>query len=111
MAGMDTDHSEGQHQHRAAQLGQHRPVLTTGRPVVVLLGDAGHAVTPNLGQGCNSSLEDVGIFHTVILASSLPGYCVLPALIKAHVCHLRFAGVLWPPYQDICCGRPKRHPE
>ena len=34
-------------------------------PSVVLLGDAGHAVTPNLGQGCNSSLEDVGIFHKV----------------------------------------------
>ena len=41
-------------------------------PSVVLLGDAGHAVTPNLGQGCNSSLEDVGIFHKVIIALRRP---------------------------------------
>ena len=40
-------------------------------PSVLLIGDAGHAVTPNLGQGCNSALEDVGVFHKV--TTSRPG--------------------------------------
>lgn len=26
---------------------------------VALVGDAGHGVTPNMGQGCNSALETV----------------------------------------------------
>ena len=31
-------------------------------PAVLLVGDAGHGVTPSLGQGCNAALESVGIF-------------------------------------------------
>ena len=34
-------------------------------PAVLLLGDAGHGVTPFLGQGCNAALESVGIFDQV----------------------------------------------
>ena len=34
-------------------------------PAVVLIGDAGHGVTPSLGQGCNAALESVGIFDKV----------------------------------------------
>ncbi|MBD2338558.1 FAD-dependent monooxygenase [Calothrix sp. FACHB-156] len=33
---------------------------------VVLIGDAAHAVTPALGQGCNSALEDVVVFDNLL---------------------------------------------
>jgi kynurenine 3-monooxygenase len=33
---------------------------------VLFLGDAAHAVSPALGQGCNSALEDVAIFSQII---------------------------------------------
>lgn len=33
---------------------------------VLLIGDAAHAVSPSIGQGCNSSLEDVLIFGQLL---------------------------------------------
>jgi kynurenine 3-monooxygenase len=33
---------------------------------VLILGDAAHAVSPSLGQGCNSALEDVAILNQII---------------------------------------------
>ena len=33
---------------------------------VLILGDAAHAVSPSLGQGCNSALEDVAILNGII---------------------------------------------
>ncbi|MBD2169370.1 FAD-dependent monooxygenase [Calothrix membranacea FACHB-236] len=33
---------------------------------VMLIGDAAHAVTPALGQGCNSALEDVFVFDNLL---------------------------------------------
>jgi len=30
-------------------------------PCVVLVGDAGHAITATLGQGCNAALESVAL--------------------------------------------------
>jgi 2-polyprenyl-6-methoxyphenol hydroxylase-like FAD-dependent oxidoreductase len=37
---------------------------------VALVGDAGHGVTPNLGQGCNAALETVAILDKVSSALS-----------------------------------------
>ena len=36
------------------------------RDSVLILGDAAHAVSPSLGQGCNSALEDVAILKEII---------------------------------------------
>lgn len=33
---------------------------------VLILGDAAHAVSPSIGQGCNSALEDVEIFNNLL---------------------------------------------
>jgi len=33
---------------------------------ILLIGDAAHAVSPSLGQGCNASLEDVLIFDNLL---------------------------------------------
>jgi kynurenine 3-monooxygenase len=33
---------------------------------VLILGDAAHATSPSLGQGCNAALEDVTIFDTLL---------------------------------------------
>ncbi len=33
---------------------------------VLLLGDAAHAVSPSIGQGCNASLQDVAIFNRLL---------------------------------------------
>ena len=33
---------------------------------VLIIGDAAHAVSPSLGQGCNSALEDVAILNRII---------------------------------------------
>ena len=47
---------------------------------VVLVGDAAHAVSPSIGQGCNSSLQDALIFNQVLnehhhdWAQALPAY-------------------------------------
>jgi 2-polyprenyl-6-methoxyphenol hydroxylase-like FAD-dependent oxidoreductase len=30
---------------------------------VALVGDAGHGVTPSMGQGCNAALETVRLLH------------------------------------------------
>lgn len=47
---------------------------------VILLGDAVHCFPPDIGQGVNSALEDVSLFHEVLaetqdnLAQALPRY-------------------------------------
>lgn len=50
---------------------------------VLLIGDAAHAVSPSIGQGCNSTLEDVRIFNEILdknaddLKKSLQEYSLL----------------------------------
>ena len=38
-------------------------------PGVVLIGDAGHAVTPTTGNGMNSALDDAWILSRILSAS------------------------------------------
>lgn len=38
-------------------------------PRLVLLGDAAHAVTSSLGQGCSTALESVRVFNAALDAS------------------------------------------
>lgn len=41
------------------------PVYSTGRGRVLLIGDAAHAMTPNLGQGAAMAIEDAGALALV----------------------------------------------
>lgn len=54
-----------------------QPHLSFGQGRVVLLGDAAHAVTPNMGQGAGMAIEDAGAL-AVAVASGVP----LPALAQ-----------------------------
>ena len=49
-------------------------------PSTVLLGDAGHSVTPALGQGCAAALEDCVVFAQVTFDTLLASWC-LPFLV------------------------------
>ena len=45
-------------------------------PSTVLLGDAAHGVTPQMGQGCNSALESAAIFCQVNVHNLPPSVSV-----------------------------------
>lgn len=49
-----------------------RPLATFTRGRTVLLGDAAHAMTPNLGQGANQGLEDAATLCTLLQESADP---------------------------------------
>ena len=53
---------------------------------MALVGDAGHGVTPNLGQGCNAALETVAILDKV--------ESVLPSCIRSFVTSAEQAGLV-----------------
>jgi 2-polyprenyl-6-methoxyphenol hydroxylase-like FAD-dependent oxidoreductase len=53
---------------------------------VALVGDAGHGVTPNLGQGCNAALETAAILGRVGSAA-LPNKWMLPLLTPIFAGH------------------------
>ncbi|MFD9564208.1 FAD-dependent monooxygenase [Streptomyces sp. NPDC059994] len=56
--------------------------FVTGR--AALLGDAAHAMTPNLGQGANQALEDA-----VTLAALLDAYPDVESALSAYDRHRR----------------------
>ncbi|WP_443059677.1 FAD-dependent monooxygenase [Streptomyces sp. NBC_00443] len=53
---LDATHPDTFLHHDVHELATPPPAFTPGR--VVLLGDAAHAMTPNLGQGARQALED-----------------------------------------------------
>ncbi len=56
---------------------------------LVLLGDAAHAMSPQLGQGCNLALVDAAVFCDVLArASTLPG--ALQTYTRTRRAHLRY---------------------
>ena len=57
------------------------PVWGSGR--VVLIGDAAHAMTPNLGQGAAAAIQDA-IHLPAVLSSSSPA-CAMESLRHAHI--------------------------
>jgi 2-polyprenyl-6-methoxyphenol hydroxylase-like FAD-dependent oxidoreductase len=58
---------------------EHRPLGEWGRGRVTLLGDAAHAMTPNLGQGACQAAEDA-----VVLAACLRAASEAPAALRAY---------------------------
>lgn len=48
-----------------------RPLSAYGRGRCLLLGDAAHAMTPNLGQGGNQALEDAAVLARLLRSLSL----------------------------------------
>jgi kynurenine 3-monooxygenase len=52
---------------------------------VVLLGDAAHAVSPSIGQGCNASLEDVLFLGQLLDQYQDHWNTVLPAFSQQRV--------------------------
>ena len=55
------------------------PVTTWGRGRLTLLGDAAHAMTPNLGQGACQAIEDA-----LVLGTSLAGESDVPAALRRY---------------------------
>lgn len=52
---------------------------------ILLLGDAAHAVSPSIGQGCNASLEDVLILEQLLTKFEDDWAQVLPAFSQQRV--------------------------
>jgi kynurenine 3-monooxygenase len=52
---------------------------------ILLIGDAAHAVSPSIGQGCNASLEDVLVFERLLEQYEDDWSLALPAFSKKRV--------------------------
>ena len=52
---------------------------------ILLMGDAAHAVSPSIGQGCNASLEDVLIFERLLDQYGDDWALALPAFSEQRV--------------------------
>lgn len=56
---------------------------------IVLLGDAAHAMSPQLGQGCNLALVDAAVLADVLRAAPSPT-AALPRYTRERRAHLRY---------------------
>src|SRR5690606_18073164 len=76
---IDATPADAVHVAETAQLAEPVPALAVGR--VALLGDAGHALTPDLGQGACQAFEDA-----VVLAGVLAGAepAAVPATLREY---------------------------
>ncbi len=52
---------------------------------VLLIGDAAHAVSPSIGQGCNAALEDVLVFDRLLERYEDDWAVVLPAFSEQRI--------------------------
>jgi kynurenine 3-monooxygenase len=52
---------------------------------VLLIGDAAHAVSPSIGQGCNASLEDVLVFERLLERYEDDWALALPAFSEQRI--------------------------
>jgi kynurenine 3-monooxygenase len=52
---------------------------------VLLIGDAAHAVSPSIGQGCNASLEDVRVFERLLEQHEDDWSLALPAFTQQRL--------------------------
>lgn len=60
------------HVDEVVRLARPLPALVRGR--VAFLGDAGHAMTPDLGQGANQAFEDAAVLGAVLATGGLAAY-------------------------------------
>lgn len=52
---------------------------------ILLIGDAAHAVSPSIGQGCNASLEDVRVFERLLEQYEDDWSLTLPAFTQQRL--------------------------
>lgn len=84
---------------------------TTTTPSVLLLGDAVHCFPPDIGQGVNSALEDVFLFHQILeeneddLGRSLSRYEALRSPDVSAVVRLAQVAAPWQYNQDPLRGK------
>lgn len=79
--------------HEEAEALLHRPIarILTVRcdafhgDRILLLGDAAHAVSPSIGQGCNASLQDIGILMQLLDRYHDDWSQVLPAFTQTRL--------------------------
>lgn len=63
-----------------------QPQIEFGRDRVVLIGDAAHAMTPNMGQGAGTAIEDAAMLG-LAFSESWRDLTSVPAKLKEHRLH------------------------
>jgi 2-polyprenyl-6-methoxyphenol hydroxylase-like FAD-dependent oxidoreductase len=69
------------------------PAVLPVRDGTVLLGDAAHAMAPNLGHGANTALADAGTLATVLTGVRAPA--MLPAALREYSLRRTVPGQAW----------------